>query len=156
MVINFYDMRLSDSGRVALVREKGVEYEGEARMDEPARIAGMARTLIMLDRMAEEHIYMLALDSACSVAGIFLVSKGTVGCSITSPREIYIRALAIGAVKIVLLHNHPSGNALPSSDDLRLTERVKSAGELVGILLADHIIIGSGGAYLSFCEQKIL
>lgn len=156
MVINFYDMRLSDNGCVALVKEKGVEYDEAARMNDPTRIAGMARKLILLDRMAEEHIYMLALNSVCGVTGIFLVSKGTVGCSITSPREIYIRALAIGAVKIVLLHNHPSGSVFPSSDDLRLTERVKSAGELVGILLADHIIIGPGGAYLSFCEQKIL
>lgn len=156
MVVNFYNMQLSDSRCVALVKEKGVAYEGAARMDNPEEIAEMAANLLTLDRMAEEYIYMLALDSACGLTGIFPVSKGTVNCSITSPREIYIRALAIGAVKIVLLHNHPSGNVLPSEEDLRLTERVKSAGGLLGVPLADHIIIGAEGNYLSFCEQQIL
>lgn len=156
MVVNFYDMHLSDSGRVALVKERGVAYEGAERMDNPEEIAEMATNLLTLDRMAEEYVYMLALDCVCHVMGIFMVSKGTVNLSVASPREIYIRALAIGAVKIVLFHNHPSGSALPSEEDLRLTERVKGAGELVGIPLADHIIIGAGGSYLSFCEQQIL
>lgn len=81
----------------------------------------------------------------------------TVNVALASPREIYIRALSAGAAQIILIHNHPSGNALPSGQDIRLTKKVKEAGELLDIRLADHIIIGGkSGAYISFHEAKLI
>lgn len=155
-MVNFYDTRLNESGGVMLVEEKQADYEAD-KMNCPEQIAQLACRLLHLDEFAEEHIYMLALSSACGLLGIFFLSKGTVNISIASPREIYIRALAAGAVQIVLLHNHPSGNVLPSEHDIQLTEKVKEAGELLGINLSDHIIIGGkSGTYISFREAELL
>ena len=155
-MVSFYDTRLNENGGVMLVEEKQEEYETE-KMNSPEQIALLACRLLHLDEYAEEHIYMLALNSACGLLGIFFLSKGTVNAALISPREIYIRALSAGAVQIALIHNHPSGSVLPSEQDIRFTERVKKAGELLGISLADHIIIGGkSGAYISFREAKLI
>jgi len=157
MRINFYDTRLTDNGRVELVKEGGINHDA-GKMDRPGNVALLAREILKLDRMAEEHVYMLSLDSSCKIIGVFLVAKGTVNAALTSPREIYIRALLSGAVMIILIHNHPSGRTTPTEDDRRLTERMRSAGELLSVKLVDHIIIGGGvdGTYLSFKEEGLL
>ncbi len=81
--------------------------------------------------------------------------KGTVNASVISPREIFLEALSARAVQLVLLHNHPSGDAHPSREDLSVTRRISEAGELLGIHLADHIIIGEH-TYMSFREKNYL
>jgi DNA repair protein RadC len=81
--------------------------------------------------------------------------KGTVNASMISPREIFLEALSSRAVQIILLHNHPSGDASPSREDLQVTKRIREAGELVGITLTDHIIIGEH-TYVSFREKNYL
>lgn len=155
-MVYFYDTRLTENGGVMLVEEKQADYEAE-KMNSPEQIALLACRLLHLDEYAEEHIYMLALNSACGLLGIFFISKGTVNIALASPREIYIRALSAGAVQIVLIHNHPSGSVLPSEQDIKLTKRVKEAGELLGISLADHIVIGGkSGDYISFHEAKLI
>ena len=115
----------------------------------------MLQTLLHMDELAEEHCYMIALNSSCKILGMFLLSKGTVSESLLSPREVFLRAALIGAVQIILCHNHPSGNPVPSECDMELTKRLKDCGELLNICLADHIIIGHN-SYLSFREAKLL
>ena len=75
--------------------------------------------------------------------------------SILAPREIFINALKNGAVNIILLHNHPSGDPTPSAEDVSTTQRVKEAGSLIGIKLMDHIIIGDN-KYVSLKERGLL
>ena len=154
MRINFYDARITDDARTILVKEKGVNYESFS-MNCPEDISRMLQELLHMDKLAEEHCYMIALNSSCRILGMFLISKGTVTESLVSPREVFMRAVLIGAVQIILCHNHPSGNAVPSEDDLKLTERIKEAGKLLNIRLADHIIIGKD-RYLSFKESALL
>ena len=154
MRINFYDTRIVDDSRTILVKEKGVNC-GSTKMNCPEEIYRMLRTLLHMDELAEEHCYMIALNSSCKILGMFLLSKGTVSESLLSPREVFLRATLIGAVQIVLVHNHPSGNPVPSECDMELTKRLKAGGELLNICLADHIIIGRG-SYLSFKEAKLL
>jgi DNA repair protein RadC len=72
--------------------------------------------------------------------------------SLVSPREVFIDALKCGAVYFILLHNHPSGIIEPSRDDFRITKDLYTLGEMMGIPLRDHIIIGNDG-YLSFFER---
>ena len=72
--------------------------------------------------------------------------------SVVSPRELFIEALQKNAVYIILLHNHPSGDPSPSKDDIIVTRRVKEAGELIGIELLDHIIIGDN-CYVSLAMR---
>ena len=154
MRINFYEARLSEDKRIMLVKEKGVNYD-VGKLNSPEDIVLMMRKLLHVEQMAEEHCYMIAMNSSCKVLGVFFISKGTVNVSLVTPRELYIRALLAGAVQIVLCHNHPSGNAIPSEQDIAIPQKIKEAGEMININLADHIIIGSD-SYLSFKEAKIL
>ena len=154
MRINFYEAILSEDGRASLVKEKGTNYEA-GKLNNPEDIVLMMRKLLHMEKMAEEYCYMIALNSSCKVLGIFFISKGTVNVSLITPREVYIRALLSGAVQIILCHNHPSGSAEPSEMDIVITKKIKEAGELININLADHIIIGSD-TYLSFKEAGIL
>ena len=154
MRIYFYEARLSEDDRTMLVKEKGMNYDAE-KLNSPESIVLMMRRLLHMEQMAEEHCYMIAMNSFCKVLGVFFISKGTVNVGLITPREIYIRALLSGAVQIILCHNHPSGNAMPSEQDIAITKKIKEAGEMININLADHIIIGSD-SYLSFKEAKIL
>lgn len=83
------------------------------------------------------------------------VSVGTVNQTVASPREVFLEALKYEAVYLILLHNHPSGDPTPSRQDVSVTKRIKEAGELLGIYLSDHIIIGDR-SYVSFKEQQLL
>lgn len=154
MRINFYDARTTDDGRTVLVKERGTNY-GTLQINSPEKVSLMMRVLLHMDELAEEHCYMIALDSPCRILGIFFLSKGTVSASPMGPREIFMRAALIGAVQIILCHNHPSGCTAPSGSDIELTRRIKEAGILLNIPLADHIIIGRDG-YLSFKEEGLL
>ena len=92
---------------------------------------------------------------ARQVLSFEILSKGTVNYAVMSTRELFIAALRCRAVSIILLHNHPSGDPTPSEEDIRLTHRVYAAGQLIGINLLDHIIIGDN-CYISFNESGIL
>ena len=84
-----------------------------------------------------------------------LISRGTVNASLATPREIFIEALRYRAVSLILVHNHPSGDPSPSREDAAFTKRVRLAGEMVGIPLLDHIIIGDN-TFLSLKERGML
>ena len=87
---------------------------------------------------------VLMLDTKSRLIKDTVISRGTVNASIVSAREIFCESLKYGAVSIILMHNHPSGDPSPSNDDINVTIMVKEAGELIGIPLSDHIIIGDG------------
>ena len=103
----------------------------------------------------QEHMKLLMLNTKSKLIGEANISKGTVNASLVSPRELFIEALDCNAVSIILLHNHPSGDPTPSKNDILLTKRVKEAGDLIGIELLDHIIIGNN-CYVSFAEQQLM
>lgn len=105
-----------------------------------------------LDR---ENVVVTMLDGKSKRLSEVIVSIGSVNSSFASVRDIYYQALKHGAVRIVLLHNHPSGDPTPSKEDLYVTERIKDAGELIGIPLVDHIIIGDN-CYYSMKESGYL
>lgn len=103
----------------------------------------------------QENMKLLLLNTKSKLIGESNVSKGTVNATMISPRELFIDALQMGAVSIILLHNHPSGDPTPSREDILITKRIKEAGDLIGIDLLDHIIIGNN-CYISFCEKGLL
>lgn len=111
-----------------------------------------------MERMRHEtqEILMLAMfDSKSMLIGEKVISIGTSNAALISAREIYRTALQAQAVYIVILHNHPSGNPEPSREDIQVTRKIKQSGEILDILLMDHIIIGDN-RYFSFREQDIL
>ena len=156
MRINFYDTRLEEDGRTMLVKEKAVNYKVEGKVDicSASIVKELMNSLVQLNILGEEHLYMLALNRT-KLLGIFLISKGTVCQTCLSPREIFLRALMVGASCIVMCHNHPSQNITPSKEDVITTQKIKDAGELLGIPLIEHIIIG-GDNYFSFMDKGLL
>ena len=103
----------------------------------------------------QENMKLLMLDTKSRLIGEKNISKGTVNAALVTPRELFIEALECGAVYIILLHNHPSGDPTPSKNDLLLTQRVKESGELIGIHLLDHIVIGNN-CYISLMESQMI
>ena len=95
------------------------------------------------------------LNTKNYLIGIETVSIGSLNSSIVHPRELFKTAIKKSAAAIILAHNHPSGDASPSQEDIEVTKRIKSGGNLLGIDVLDHIIIGEN-SYYSFKEEKIL
>lgn len=108
-----------------------------------------------LRHLAREQVLLLLLDSKSKLIRDMVMSSGTVNASIMPVREVLVQALKEEAVNIILVHNHPSGDPSPSSEDIRVTKRVKEASNLIGITLMDHIIIGDN-RYISLKEQGLL
>ncbi len=103
----------------------------------------------------QECVYALYFDQKCCLIRKQMITRGTVNASLISAREIYLEALRCSAVNLVLVHNHPSGNAQPSTEDRIVTRQMKEAGDLLQIPLLDHIITGNR-CYFSFAEHKLL
>lgn len=109
---------------------------------------------ILRDEM-KEHFYVLLLDTKNKIISWDEISKGDLNSSIVHPREVYKYALKFGANSIICLHNHPSGDPTPSSQDIDITKRLEEVGDLVGIRLLDHIIIGYN-KYISLKEKGLM
>jgi len=94
----------------------------------------------------QEHFYVLMLNTKNNVIiNKKLISKGIVDASIIHPREIFQHAIKDSCSKIILVHNHPSGDPTPSQEDKEITNRLMKAGEELGISVLDHVIIGDEG-----------
>lgn len=104
-----------------------------------------------LDR---EQFQVMMLNHKKAVLGIETVSIGTLNSSLVHPREVFKQAIKRSASTVILAHNHPSGNCEPSEQDLQVTSRLKEVGQIVGIEVIDHIIIGED-SYYSFRENNI-
>lgn len=104
-----------------------------------------------LDR---EHFQVMLLNQKKAVISIEPISVGTLNGSLVHPREVFKQAIKRSAATMILAHNHPSGNCEPSEQDLLVTQRLKAVGEIIGIDVIDHIIIGED-TYYSFLENHI-
>ena len=103
----------------------------------------------------QEYFYTVYVDTKGRYIDKKCLFVGTMNNSIVHPREIFKEAYLLSANGIICIHNHPSGNASPSKNDIELTKRIKDIGNLFGIALIDHIIIGKGN-YYSFFEDNNL
>lgn len=99
-----------------------------------------------------EHLVVLLLDTKNKVIGINTVSIGDLSSAIVHPREVFKPAVIIGAAGIILGHNHPSGDCTPSAEDKAVTRRIHEAGQILGIELLDHIVVGDD-CHASLKEQ---
>ena len=93
----------------------------------------------------QEHFFVLLLDGRHRVLGEEIVSLGTLTASLVHPREVFRPALRASAAALILVHNHPSGDPEPSPEDRTVTERLASAGELLGIPVLDHVVVAERG-----------
>ncbi|NVN90949.1 MAG: DNA repair protein RadC [Desulfuromonadales bacterium] len=112
-------------------------------------------TFTFLMQETKEQFLTLHLDGKNRIICMDLVSIGSLNQSIVHPRHVFQTALISNAAAIICVHQHPSGDPTPSSEDISITRRLKEAGEIMGIKILDHIIIGDG-QYLSFVERGLL
>ena len=108
-----------------------------------------------LRHQEKEIILLLLLDNKLNLIEEYMVSMGTARASLLSAREVFIEALKCRACHLMLMHNHPSGDPHPSSQDIAVTRKIKEAGELMDIPLIDHIILGDN-CYMSLKEEDLL
>lgn len=103
----------------------------------------------------QENFYVIYLDNQKRYIDKKLLFKGTLNYSLVHPREIFKEAYMLSSSYIICIHNHPSGDASPSTNDIDITNKIKEIGNIHGIGLLDHIIIGNGN-YYSFYEDNNL
>lgn len=143
-------MKISGIGRVKAIQilcvlelskrihQSGSETEGD--FNSPEQIAGYY--MEKMRHYRQEHLILLMLNTKNRKIGDMVLSKGSVNAAMISPRDIFLEALRHEAVNIILIHNHPSGDPTPSTEDIEVTLKVSGLGQTLGIRLLDHIIIG--------------
>lgn len=104
-----------------------------------------------LGGLKQERFYVVLLDGKGRVMRDLRVSEGSLTASIVHPREVFRRAIREAAAAVILVHNHPSGDPTPSPEDEALTARLRAAGDLLGIRVLDHVVVGNG-CYVSFVD----
>lgn len=112
-------------------------------------------TFSFLMHETKEMFITAHLDGKNRIICMDLVSIGSLNQSIVHPREVFKTACLSNAAAVILIHQHPTGDPTPSSEDISITRRLKEAGEIMGIKVLDHIIVGDG-EYLSFVERGLL
>ncbi len=137
---------------VTLIREGSMNYL-LTKISSPEDYYDLAKRYI--DDMDREIFIALALDTKNRPTAIQTVSIGSLNSSIVHPREVYKMAILSNAASIIVAHNHPSGDPIPSSEDLNISKRLINAGEILGIKMLDHLIIGEDTYYSMKAEMDI-
>lgn len=106
--------------------------------------------------MDREHFWGLALNTKNQLLRMVEVSVGSLNASIVHPRELFKDAVKVSAASLVVVHNHPSGDPTPSGADIQLTRRLVKAGDVLGIEVLDHVIIGDGGEHASLRDLGLM
>lgn len=135
--------------RVTLVCETEGTGTAEPIRDSSTAVQVFRPCFEDLDR---EHFLVCGLDAKHRVIGINLVSVGTLTLSIVHPREVFKPLIVMNAAAWLASHNHPSGDATPSQEDRVLTKRLREVGDLLGITLLDHVILGEA-RHFSFADD---
>ena len=105
--------------------------------------------------LSKEHFVCLFLNTKNHIIAQETLSVGSLNASIVHPREVFRAAIKCSSASIVCAHNHPSGDPTPSPEDIRMTRRLCEAGEIVGIDVLDHVVIGDG-QFVSLKEQGLM
>jgi DNA repair protein RadC len=131
--------------------------DSNIKVQNSQQVAKVFQDLLLLDDAVDrdkEHFYVMHLDIRNRVKLVELVSLGTLTSSLVHPRETFRRAVMQGSASIIVAHNHPSGEADPSDEDLKVTKLLHEAGTLLGITLLDHLIFTPTSFY-SFKECRV-
>ncbi|RMH32093.1 MAG: DNA repair protein RadC [Nitrospirae bacterium] len=134
-----------------------VAYHGTLQ-DSPIRSSRDAASYVepYLLQSDRELMLMVPLNTRHKPLGVHVVSIGSLSQSIVHPREVFKAAICVNAAAIILAHNHPGGDPEPSDEDKTLTQRLQSAGGILGIRLLDHLILVDSGRWFSFADQGLL
>lgn len=151
-----YKTKLTEDQKAVLEKEVSVYCpEVDRKMNSPEKIVSLAKHYLRMHEQTEEYMYMICMNTKLDMTGVFEISHGNVNSSIVGTREVMQKALLANAVCIALIHNHPSGDPTPSREDVQVTKRLVDAGNILGIQVLDHIVIGRPG-YSSLKEKGYL
>lgn len=138
---------------VELVRESAKIYELNKVVLRSQDARDIVESVFKLSSKTKEHLVMMSLNTKNECIGLHTIHIGSVNASIVHPREVLQPAILNNATSFIIFHNHPSGDATPSREDIEVTKRMVEAGNIIGIDLLDHIIIGAEGRYTSLKEK---
>jgi DNA repair protein RadC len=146
-----YEAKIGESGtwykvpsyKVMLIKDSSTEIK------EPVRSPFDVKRVFMqyLEGADRENMVVAFLDRKGNLLGLNTVSVGGLHSSIVHPREVFKPAIIMGAASVILCHNHPSGDTTPSKEDIDITRRLINAGEIIGIQILDHVIVGDDNYY---------
>ncbi|RMD02330.1 DNA repair protein RadC [Clostridium autoethanogenum] len=137
---------------IKMVREKNILFDIRI-IKSPKDAEKLGR--MFLENADREKFMICCLNTKNEPTVINIVSVGSINKSIVHPREVFKAAILSNAASIVMFHNHPSGDIEPSNEDVDITNRLKKCGDIIGINVMDHIIIGNN-QYCSFKEKGLL
>lgn len=133
-----------------LLKEKSMEYNFTS-VKNPINVVKLAKELI--GEVDREYVLVLNLNTNLEPNSIEVCGIGSLSEAVIHPREIFKSAILSSASKIIMVHTHPSGHVEPSLEDIQTTNRIRKAGEILGIPLVDHLILGNNNDYFSFTEH---
>ncbi|WP_422486251.1 RadC family protein [Gudongella sp. DL1XJH-153] len=134
-------------------RMKRLTPYDKVRVTSPDVVANLVMEDMKL--LHKEHFNIAILDTKNQIISIDNISIGTLNASIVHPRDVFNVAIKKNANSVILLHNHPSGDVVPSNEDINITKRLIEAGNIIGIKVLDHIIIGND-VFLSMKEKNLM
>ena len=135
--------------------DKEIRYEYDEEITHPIIAKDLATRII--GNSDRESFLVLSLNIKHKINNASVISQGAVDYSLVHPREVFKTAILSNSNKIMVFHNHPSGDTSPSKEDINLTKRLKKCGEILGISLMDHIIVSENESeYYSFKEHHEL
>jgi DNA repair protein RadC len=127
--------------RLEIVRDPGIQWNARSCITGPADVYAIARQIIgSADR---EQILVILVDTKNRPIATTIAATGTINACSTTAREVFKAAVVGNASAIIMAHNHPSGDPAPSSEDIKLTRDMMTAGQLLDIALLDHIVVGA-------------
>lgn len=138
--------------KTEMIKEKEMIYNG--RFTDPEAAAAFAGHFFK--NATREMLVVVSLDAKKTPIAAEVVSVGLLSSCMVGTPEVFRHAILACADALLCFHNHPSSSLTPSAEDIRVTKRLKEAGELLGIRLLDHIILGDGGAYVSLQREGYL
>ena len=139
---------------LAAACELGRRYSGYTRKQVMSAEDLIPHVMHYSDRK-QEHFICASFSGAHEIIAIRAVTVGLLNKTLVHPREVFADPIADRAAAVIVCHNHPSGNACPSEEDLQITWRLSEAGEILGIKLLDHVVIAATGDYFSFVDNGI-
>ncbi|MEQ8821589.1 MAG: DNA repair protein RadC [Sumerlaeia bacterium] len=157
--------RLPGMGRVKAVTLKAAfelarRFKEAPGKEQPGSVRGARMVADLLGPRfvgaRQEEFHAVLLNTKNEVLRTVLVTRGTLNQSLVHPREAFTEAIRDAAYAVIFVHNHPSGDPAPSRDDHTVTKRLVEVGDLMGVKVLDHVIIGTNGRFFSFADEGVL
>ena len=149
-------MSSENSSTESSFREINISYGRKRKQPNMRSASSVARFLRgIAPNNSQEHFMAIYMNGSNEPIGYSVISTGTANSCPVHPREVYQRAILLGATSLIVAHNHPTDNLEPSKEDKDITQKLKEAGTLLGLRLLDHVIFTDTG-HFSFCDEGLI